>query len=83
MLVVFVSAFAGMLPALSFAGEIRCTCRYRDGSNFELGQTVCIRIGDVSYLARCEMALNNTTWRKIRDGCPEARLSVGELNHTK
>ena len=80
-----VSVFAGMFPALSFAAqhEIRCTCRNRDGSKFELGQTVCIRIGDVAYLARCEMALNVTTWRKLRDGCPEAKMSIGKLNLTQ
>ncbi len=37
----------------------------------------CIRVGDDVYLARCEMALNVTTWRRLRDGCPEARMSVG------
>ncbi|MDI7864433.1 hypothetical protein MRS76_21065 [Rhizobiaceae bacterium n13] len=52
----------------------RCTCRNRDGEKYQLGETVCIRIGDVSYLARCEMELNVTTWRKLDDGCPEARL---------
>jgi hypothetical protein len=74
-----VSAFAGTLPGVSFASppDARCTCRNRDGSKLELGQTACIRVGDVAYLARCEMELNVTTWRKLRDGCPEARLSVG------
>lgn len=75
-----VSVFAGMFPDVSPAS---CTCRNRDGSKFELGQTVCIRVGDVAYLARCEMALNVTTWRKLRDGCPEARMSIGKLNLTQ
>ena len=78
LLVVLVSVFAGMFSTLSFASppDARCTCRNRDGSKLEIGQTVCIRVGDVAYLARCEMELNVTTWRKIRDGCPEARLSL-------
>lgn len=73
-----VSVLAGTLPAVALAGppDVRCTCRNRDGSKLELGQTTCIRIGTVSYLARCEMDLNVTTWRKLRDGCPEARFSV-------
>ena len=85
LLVVLVSVFAGMFSTLSFASppDARCTCRNRDGSNLELGQTVCIRIGDMAYLARCEMELNVTTWRKIRDGCPEARLSLGEPSLTR
>ena len=37
----------------------------------------------MAYLARCEMELNVTTWRKIRDGCPEARLSLGEPSLTR
>jgi hypothetical protein len=52
--------------------DLRCTCRNRDGTKYELGQTACIRVGGASYLARCEMELNVTTWRKLRDGCPEA-----------
>lgn len=81
MAITLVSAIAGTFPGASFAAppDARCTCRNRDGSKLELGQTVCIRVGDVSYLARCEMDLNVTTWRKLRDGCPEARLSVATL----
>ena len=73
-----VSAIAGTGPAASFAAppDAQCTCRNRDGSKLELGQTACIRVGDIAYLARCEKELNVTTWRKLRDGCPEARLSV-------
>jgi hypothetical protein len=68
LLVVLVSVFAGMFSTLSFASppDARCTCRNRDGSKLQLGQTVCIRVGDMAYLARCEMDLNVTTWRKIR-----------------
>ncbi|PST25288.1 hypothetical protein C7U60_07325 [Mesorhizobium plurifarium] len=57
------------------APDRRCTCRHRDGATYELGQTACIRVGDVSYLARCQMDLNVTTWRKLRDGCPTAGLT--------
>lgn len=49
-----------------------CTCRNRDGSKYELGQTACLRVDGTSYLARCEMNLNVTTWKKLRDGCPTA-----------
>jgi hypothetical protein len=85
LLVVLVSVFAGMFSTLSFASppDARCTCRNRDGSKLQLGQTVCIRVGDMAYLARCEMDLNVTTWRKIRDGCPEARSSLGEQSLTR
>ncbi|WP_234937488.1 hypothetical protein [Rhizobium herbae] len=85
LMVTLVSVFAGTSPAASLAAppDAGCTCRNRDGSKLELGQTVCIRVGDTAYLARCEMELNVTTWRKLRDGCPEARLSVAVLPLTQ
>jgi len=52
--------------------DTRCTCRNRDGSKYELGQTACLRVDGNAYLARCEMNLNVTTWKKLRDGCPTA-----------
>jgi hypothetical protein len=84
LMVALISAFAGMPPAASLAAppDAACTCRNRDGSKLELGQTACIRVGDVTYLARCEKELNVTTWRKLRDGCPEARLSVAIISLT-
>ncbi|HXV30158.1 MAG TPA: hypothetical protein VD840_07495 [Sinorhizobium sp.] len=53
----------------------RCACRNRDGARYELGQIACIRVGDVAYLARCEMNLNVMTWKKLRDGCPTAEVA--------
>ncbi len=32
--------------------------------------TFRIRSGSLSFLARCEMVLNNTAWKKISDSCP-------------
>lgn len=73
MLFVF-PAVIGVFPAVAHAlpAGPSCTCRNRDGKKYELGQTSCIRVGGVAYLARCEMELNVTTWRKVQDGCPEA-----------
>ncbi|WEZ83734.1 hypothetical protein P6U16_02715 [Rhizobium sp. 32-5/1] len=70
------AAGAVMMPAHSHASppDANCTCRNRDGSKHEIGETVCIRAGDTAYLARCEMDLNVTTWRRLQDGCPTAGL---------
>jgi hypothetical protein len=57
--------------------EVRCACRNRDGSKYTLGQIACLRVGGVTYLARCEMNLNVLTWRKLRDGCPTAQAPTG------
>ncbi len=58
--------------ALAAPPDHGCTCRNRDGSKYELGQIACVRVGGNAYLARCEMNLNVTTWKKLRDGCPTA-----------
>lgn len=60
--------------------EVRCACRNKDGSKYTLGQIACIRVGGVSYLARCEMNLNVLTWRKLRDGCPTAQAPTGAFS---
>ncbi len=65
-----------MMPGMVHAAppDAGCTCRNRDGSKHEIGETVCIRAGNTAYLARCEMELNVTTWRRLQDGCPTAGL---------
>ncbi len=56
-----------LIPALADAHN--CKCRNR-GVMFQLGQTSCLRVDGGSYLARCEMKLNVSSWTKIQDGCP-------------
>lgn len=63
-----VPGFAVLLvPALADAHN--CKCRNR-GTMFELGETSCLHVDGGSYLARCEMKLNVSSWTKIQDGCP-------------
>ncbi|MDX3976434.1 hypothetical protein [Shinella sp.] len=56
-----------LIPTLADAHN--CKCRNR-GVMFELGQTSCLRVDAGSYLARCEMKLNVSSWTRIQDGCP-------------
>lgn len=49
-----------------------CKCRNR-GVMFELGETSCLNVDGGSYLARCEMKLNVSSWTKLQDGCPVTR----------
>lgn len=51
------------------AGAHNCKCRNR-GTYFQLGETSCLRVDGASYLARCEMKLNVSSWTKIQEGCP-------------
>lgn len=56
-----------LVPAIADAHN--CKCRNR-GIMFELGETSCLRVDGQSYLARCEMKLNVSSWTKLQDGCP-------------
>ena len=48
-----------------------CYCTDSEGRRVEMGQTACLRIGDREVKARCEMSVNNPTWRyEAEDGCP-------------
>ena len=58
---------AALAPALADAHN--CQCRNR-GTMFELGETSCLHVDGGSYLARCEMKLNVSSWTKGEDGCP-------------
>ena len=56
-----------LIPAFAYAHN--CKCRNR-GVMFELGETSCLHVDGGSYLARCEMKLNVSSWTRIEDGCP-------------
>jgi hypothetical protein len=73
-----------MLTAMTLLGAIvtattdaqaDCRCRGSDGTFFELGELACIRTAKGPQLARCEMALNNSSWTVVREDCPEANAT--------
>ncbi|ODA96282.1 hypothetical protein BFX40_27760 [Mesorhizobium sp. SEMIA 3007] len=37
---------------------------------FELGQYACLRVGETSHLARCEVNLDILSWNEVLDHCP-------------
>ncbi|MCJ8053427.1 hypothetical protein GB928_016320 [Shinella curvata] len=57
----------GLIPTMADAHN--CKCRNR-GVLFELGQTACLKVDGGTYLARCEMKLNVSSWTRIQEGCP-------------
>jgi len=67
------SRFSG--GALLNQPNVPCSCRYR-GKDFHLGETICIR----ARLARCEMTLNNTSWKFTGRGCPVSMAPAGQSN---
>ena len=52
----------------STAGAHDCLCRY-SGQKYEQGDTVCMR----GKIARCDMYLNNSSWKVVADACPQVR----------
>lgn len=82
-------ALIALLPTSSFAeGERQLSavelsksphdyfCTGSEGERYELGEIVCLVNNSCSesWLAKCDMSLNNPMWRKVQDGCPAATL---------
>lgn len=81
--IAFLGALAAafsVLPLEVFADEngIECSC-VANGERIEIGQTVCLRPGSGQpFMARCERVLNNTSWKRLQDGCPTANLDISD-----
>ena len=54
-----------------------CLCA-ANGTRYEQGETTCIRLSSGSFLARCEKVLNNSSWKKIADGCQDVSGLKGQ-----
>lgn len=50
-----------------------CFCTDKTGARVELGQVICMNVGGRSFMARCEMSLNNPMWRETGDSCITSR----------
>lgn len=48
-----------------------CECRHK-GGKVRLGAQICQSINGRSVTLRCELVLNNTSWKKVADGCDVA-----------
>ena len=68
MLIVLVFA-----PQVFAQTKIPCTCRFQ-GVDFGLGEEICMKRPAGSTLARCEMVLNNTSWKFTEAPCPVTEL---------
>lgn len=56
---------------------IDCYCTDKQGERVELGDMVCLHVDGKSFMAQCQMSLNNPMWRKISDGCLSSSLRKG------
>lgn len=53
---------------------VDCYCTDSTGGRVELGELICLFVDGKSFMARCEMSLNNPMWRKVSDGCLSSSL---------
>ncbi len=51
-----------------------CYCTNR-GKKYQLGEQSCLKVGDRSYTAVCQMVLNNPAWREVVEGCLSKPIS--------
>ncbi len=72
-------------PSSAISGEIKhaaaapkpvvnCTCRYR-GSNYHIGDEICLNSPSGPKMATCDMVLNNTSWSMSETPCPTAKIT--------
>ena len=54
--------------------KIELYCTDATGARRELGEVICITASCQTWMAKCDMSLNNVMWRKVQDGCPTADL---------
>ena len=53
---------------------VDCYCTDSSGGRVELGEMICLQVDGRSFMAQCQMSLNNPMWRKVSDGCLSSSL---------
>ncbi|WP_397542988.1 hypothetical protein [Roseovarius salis] len=78
-IVLLVAATAGPALADSKTGgkTVDCYCTDSSGGRVELGEMICLTVDGRSFMAQCQMSLNNPMWRKVSDGCLSSSLGEG------
>ena len=54
---------------------VDCYCTDKTGGRVEIGEMTCLHVDGRSFMAQCQMSLNNPMWREISDGCLSSSLS--------
>ena len=52
-----------------------CQCR-ANGLKYELGETTCFSTNKGLVRARCELVLNNTSWKILQGSCDTASIEM-------
>ena len=53
---------------------VDCYCTDSSGSRVELGEMICLHVDGRSFMAQCQMSLNNPMWREVGQGCLSSSL---------
>jgi len=61
------------LTTAAYAQNISCTCRYK-GSDYGIGESICLKSPNGMKMATCSMVLNNTSWKFSNAPCPLSEL---------
>jgi hypothetical protein len=56
--------------------RIPCLCRFK-GEDYRLGASVCMNTHVGTVIARCDLELNNTTWKPTDQPCVVSRAPDG------
>lgn len=67
------AAAALMAPQTSAFADCKCLA---NGRVYNHGQLACLKLPNGEQLARCDMVLNNSSWKKVRDGCPVSEVEL-------
>jgi hypothetical protein len=73
MFALLVQFLAGQAQAAEPVHE-GCQCR-ANGISYPQGQVLCLD----GRLVRCEMNLNNSSWKTISQSCPQTRLNYSPI----
>ncbi len=62
-----IMAACAFANASSVAAECQCAA---NGTRYDQGAVVCLDVPEGRYLAVCGKVLNNSSWKKLQNGCP-------------
>ncbi|MEQ8292399.1 MAG: hypothetical protein RIA08_09350 [Roseovarius sp.] len=54
---------------------VDCYCTDKTGGRVEIGEMTCLHVDGRSFMAQCQMSLNNPMWREVSEGCLSSSLS--------
>ena len=57
---------------------VDCYCTDSTGDRVEIGESICLVVDGRSFIAKCEMALNNPIWRDTGASCNLSSINLND-----